>query len=120
MDKEQQLKEKAERLASLPSSKNPVQKLEELLKNETDLDISSRVVAFFYIAAEERLCGQDGNKFIYQARKLINTYPLPDNAEEQLERFINLSTNEDEKFELEHMREIMYRCRNKTSKPILK
>lgn len=53
MDKEQQLKEKAKQLALLPSSENPVQKLKELLKDETDIAMNSRRRAFFHIAVEE-------------------------------------------------------------------
>lgn len=112
MDKEQQLKEKAEQLALLPSSENPVQKLKELLKDETDIAMTSRVVSFFYLAVEEKFYGKEKNKSVNQATRLINTYPLPDDAEEQLNALTEQATSDYERFQLGCLAEALFVIRH--------
>ena len=100
MIKEQELIKQAEKLALLPDLENSFQKLSELLENETDHDMTGRVVAFFQIAVEENLFGKEHDKLLNQAKRLINTYPLPDDAEEQLQQIINQATDKMERFML--------------------
>ena len=120
MSKEQELIKQAEKLALLPSSENPVERLKELLKNEADYHMGARVAAFFYIAVEENLFGKEKNKLINQAKRLINTYPLPDDAEQQLEQIISLASSDIEKLELEGISNILFRKRSNAVKKKLR
>lgn len=103
MSKEQELIKQAEKLALLPDLENSFQKLSELLGNETDHDMTGRVVAFFQIAVEENLFGKEHDKLFNQSKRLINTYPLPDDAEEQLQQIINQATDKMERFMLRNL-----------------
>lgn len=47
-------------------------------------------------------------KLIEQASKLVNMKPLPDDAEEQLERIIEQADNETEKFMLARYAESLF------------
>ena len=112
MTKEQELIKLAEKLALLPDFENPFQKLSELLENETDHDMTGRVVAFFNIAMEENLFGKEKNKLINQASRLINTYPLPDDAEEQLQQIIDQAADKTERHMLARFAEALFIIRN--------
>ena len=120
MSKEQELIKQAEKLALLSSSENPVEKLKELLKNEADYLLVARFAAFFYIAVDENFLDKYKNKLINQAKRLINTYPLPDDAEQQLEQLLNLASSDIEKLELEGISNILFRKRNNAVKKIKK
>lgn len=113
MSKEQELIKQAEKLALLSSSENPVEKLKELLKNEADYHMGARVAAFFYIAVEENLFGKEKNKLINQAKRLINTYPLPVDAEVQLQQIIDQAADKTERRMLARCAEALFVIRYK-------
>lgn len=109
MSKEQELIKQAERLASLPDCAEPFEQLKALLKDETDLEMRSRVITFFYIAFEEALCSKDHfNMLNNKVSKLINTYPLPDDAEEQLDHIIEQTDNAYERLLLGRAHEALF------------
>lgn len=113
MIKEQELIKQAEKLALLPDLENSFQKLSELLENETDHDMTGRVVAFFQIAVEENLFGKEHDKLLNQAKRLINTYPLPVDAEVQLQQIIDQAADKTERRMLARCAEALFVIRYK-------
>ncbi|OCG17345.1 hypothetical protein A9G47_09550 [Gilliamella sp. WF3-4] len=85
----------------------------DLLNNETDLEMRSRVVAFYSIALEEALYPNDHFKMLNnKIRRLLNTYPLPDDAEAQLDRLIEQADNKQGKFLLSQSHEALFVLRH--------